>query len=461
MSDRVAKGEVSLSEASLQEFRSRIRGEILQPSDERYEPSRRVFNMMIDRRPALIVRCAGTADVSQGVNFARENRLPLSVKGGGHSVAGHAVRDNGLMLDLSGMKGIRVDPRQQIAQAQAGLTLGEFDRETHAVGLATTLGIVSMTGISGLTLGGGIGWLNGRYGLACDNLISADVITADGQLLTASESENHDLFWAIRGGSGNFGVITSFTYTLHPVDVVLAGPTIYPYAEAEDVLRQYHEIASAAADEISTAALFTSAPDGSLVFAVVVCWCGPVETGENAVRPLRSLGSPLVDAVQPIPYPSLQSMFDGAFPPGRRHYWKAGFLKDLSGDAIDVMARFAAERPSPLSAAGLQQLHGAAARVSPDATAFAHRDSHYDFLILAQWDDPANTEKNVDWAKSFFEAMRPFLERGVYVNDLGQEGEERVRAAYGSNYDRLARIKAKYDPDNLFRLNQNIAPART
>ena len=460
MSDSKLGAKVFLPEEILQEFRSNIRGEITRPGDLRHETLRRVFNAMIDRRPAVIVHCAGVSDVIQAVNFAREHGLLLSVRGGGHSVAGHAVCDGGLMLDLSGMKGIRVDLQRQIAIAQSGLTLGEFDWETHAFGLATPLGIVSVTGIAGLTLGGGLGWLNGKYGLTCDNLLSGDVVTSDGRLLTASESENDDLFWAIRGGSGNFGVVTSFTYRLHPCDVVLGGPIIYPLASASDVLSLFHEVVNACPDELSTAALLTSGPDGQLVAAVVTCWCGPIEAGKEVLRPLRSFGQPLQDAVQPMPYRSLQRMFDGAFPPNRRHYWKAGFLKDLSAETIDVMLRFAAERPSPATAIGLQQMHGAAARVHRAATAFPHRENQYDLLILSQWEDPTDTARNIEWTKSFFETMRPFLDRGVYVNDLGQEGEERVKAAYGGNYDRLAKIKAKYDPDNLFRVNQNIVPAK-
>lgn len=448
-----------VSDSLIEGLRTRIRGDVVGQGDQRYEASRKVFNAMIDRHPALVVRCAAAADVMYGVTFARENGLVLSVKSGGHSVAGTAVCDGGLMLDLSGMKGIRVDPRRRVVNAQPGLTLGEFDRETQAFGFAAPLGIVSATGIAGLTLGGGIGWLNGRYGLACDNVVSADVVTADGRLRTVSDSEDEDLHWAIRGGSGNFGVVTSFTYALHPVDTVLGGPVIYPVAQARDILPHYHRIASVCPDELSTAALFTSAPDGSLVLAIVVCWSGPADAGTAAVSPFRSLATPVADSVQPIPYVALQCMFDGAFPPGRLHYWKSGFLKNLSVEAITVMDRFAAARPSPMTAVGLQQLHGAAARVRPDATAFPHRDSHYDFIILAQWDDPRDTTTNVDWAVSFFEAMRPFLNSGVYVNDLGQEGGERVRAAYGTNYDRLAAIKAKYDPNNLFRMNHNIAPA--
>lgn len=459
MPGKNGSGGAFLSDSLIEGLRARIRGALLTQGDGSYDVSRKVFNAMIDRHPALVVRCAAAADVMHGVNFARENGLLLSVKGGGHSVAGTAVCDGGLMLDLSGMKGIRVDPQRRIVSAQPGLTLGEFDRETQAFGLATTMGIVSVTGIAGLTLGGGIGWLNGRCGLACDNVVSADVVTADGRLRTVSDAEEDDLYWAIRGGSGNFGVVTSLTYALYPVGTVVAGPVIYPVAQARDILPHYHRIANACPDELSTAALFTSAADGSLVLAVVLCWSGPADAGMEASRPLRSLATPVADAVQPMPYVALQSMFDGAFPPGRRHYWKSGFLKDLSDEAIAVMDRFAAERPSPMSAVGLQQLHGAAARVRPDATAFPHRDSQYDFIILAQWDDPADTTANIDWAVSFFEAMRPFLTSAVYVNDLGQEGGDRVRAAYGANYDRLATIKAKYDPDNLFRMNHNVAPA--
>jgi FAD/FMN-containing dehydrogenase len=447
-----------LEEAAVQEFVTNLRGELIRSEDDGYDAARSVFNGMVNKRPALIVRCAGTSDVIQGVNFARTHNLLLSVKGGGHSVAGKAVCDGGVMLDLSAMKGIKVDPVRRTAEAQPGLTLGEFDHETQAFGLATTLGIVSVTGVAGLTLGGGIGWLNGKHGLACDNLLSADVVTADGQLLTANTEENEDLFWAIRGGSGNFGIVTSFKYQLHPVGTVLGGGLLYPEAKAHEALRFYHEFASTCPDELSTLGSLGRAPDGSLVVGIALCYCGPLETAEEVLRPLRSFGPQLEDNVQPMPYRTLQGAFDAGFPSGQQHYWKASYLKHLSDEAIEVMIRFTSEMPSPTSGVALQQMHGAASRVDPAATAFSYRDQYYDFLILSQWSDPADSARNIQWTREFFEAMQPFFERGVYVNDLGEEGEDRVKEAYGSNYGRLVALKNEYDPTNLFRLNQNIRP---
>lgn len=447
-----------LEEAVVQEFAANLRGELIRPDDDGYDATRAVFNGMIDKRPAMIVRCAGTADVIQGVNFARTHDLLPSVHGGGHSVAGNAVSDGGLMLDLSLMKGIRVDPVRRTAQAQAGLTLGEFDHETQAFGLATTLGVVSMTGIAGLTLGGGLGWLNGKHGLACDNLISVDVVTADGRLLTASEQENEDLFWGVRGGGSNFGVVTSFEYQLHPVGPVLGGGLRYPAAEARDFLRFYHEFASTCPDELSTSASLGHAPDGSVAVGVSVCYCGPIETGERVLHPLRTFGSPLEDNIQPMSYQTLQSAPDAGFPFGRQHYWKSSYLKHLSDEAIEVMLQFVAEMPSPSSGVGLQQMHGAASRVDPSAMAFSHRDEHYDFLILSQWADPSDSEENIRWTREFFEAMQPFFESGVYVNNLGEEGEDRVKEAYGDHYEQLVALKDKYDPTNLFHFNQNVKP---
>ncbi len=445
-----------LDEADIQGFAAALRGDLIRPEDDRYGAARAVFNAMVDRRPALIVRCASVADVMRGVEFARSHDLPLSIHGGGHSVAGKAVCDGGLMLDLSSMKGIRVDPVRRTAEAQGGLTLGEFDHETQAFGLATTLGVVSVTGIAGLTLGGGLGWLNGLHGLACDNLISAEVVTADGRLLRATEEENEDLFWGIRGGGGNFGVVTSFGYRLHPVSTVLAGGLSYPLAKAHEVLRFYHEFASGCPDELSTTASLGVTPDG--VIGVSVCYCGPLEEGERVLRPLREFGSPLADNIEPMAYTTLQNSPDAGFPPGRRHYWKSSYLKELGEEAIEIMAEYVSEMPSPATGVGLQQMHGVASRVDPTATAFPHRDEHYDFLILSQWADPAESERNVEWTRSLFEAMEPFFGEGVYVNNLGDEGEDRVRAAYGANYERLLDLKGKYDPTNLFRLNQNIPP---
>jgi FAD/FMN-containing dehydrogenase len=459
MTDQLA--EQTLREADIEVFRVALRGQLLRPEEPGYDAARRVFNWMIDRRPALIVRCAGAADVVAGVNFAREHGLPLSVRGGGHSVAGTAVCEGGLLLDLAGMKGIRVDPAQRIAQAQPGLTLAELDRETQVFGLATTTGVVSVTGIAGLTLGGGIGWLNGKHGLACDNVLAADVVTADGQLLTTNADEHTDLFWAIRGGSGNFGIVTSFTYQLHEVGPVLAGGVSYPFARAREALRFYHEFARDCPDELTTMGSLWTGPDGSPGVSIGVCYCGDIRAGERAVRPLRVFGPPLEDGIQPMAYCALQAGNDGGFPDGRQHYWKSAWLTDLSDGAIEVMLQFLATKPSPFTGIGLQQLHGAAARVDPAATAFPHRGGNrYDFLILSQWDDPADSAENIGWSRAFFAAMDPFLERGVYVNDLGEEGEARVRDAYGANYDRLSAIKMQYDPTNLFRVNQNIAPAR-
>ncbi len=450
----------AIDDRMLRTFAGSVTGQALLPGDQSYEQARHVFNAMIDRRPAVIVRCAGQDDVRRGVDFARSHGLPLSIKGGGHSVAGNAVCDGGIMLDLSGMKGIRVDPAMQIAVAQPGLTLAELDRATQAHGLATPLGIVSVTGIAGLTLGGGLGWLNGKHGLACDNLLAAEVVTADGQVQTASETENADLLWALRGGGGNFGVVTSFTYRLHPVATVLAGALTFPAERAAEAMRFYHEFSGSAPDELSSAGMIASDGAGHAVFGVALCYCGEIAEGERALRPLRAFGPPSEDTVGPMEYCAFQSGGDGGFPEGRQHYWKASFLNELSDDVIDVLLDHAARMPSSFSAVGLQQMSGVASRIDPQATAFAHRARQYDCNILAQWQDPGDSPANITWVREFFTALEPFAERSVYANNLGDEGEERVRAAYGANYERLASLKAKYDPTNLFRMNQNVTPAR-
>jgi FAD/FMN-containing dehydrogenase len=369
------------------------------------------------------------------------------------------VRDGAIMLDLSGMKALWVDPATRTVRAGPGLTLGEFDRATQAFGLATTLGVVSTTGIAGLTLGGGLGWLNGRYGLACDNLISADVATADGQLLRASAQENEDLFWSIRGGGGNFGVVTAFEYQLHPVDLVLAGGLSYPLEVAPRVLRHYDDFVKAAPDELSTAASLGLTPAGEPTVSIAVCYCGPIDEGERVLRPLRTFQSPLDDQVQPMPYAVAQSARDEGYPSGRLHYWKSGWLREVTDGAIETLMRFVPQMPSSASGVGLQQLHGAASRVAPSATAFPHRAEQYDFLILSQWSEASDSDRNVQWTRALFEAMQPHLEESVYVNNLGDEGSGRVRAAYGENYPRLAAVKRTYDPDNVFRANQNIDPS--
>ena len=436
-----------------------LQGEVVLPGDRGYDRARTVFNGMVDRRPLVVIRPVDASDVARAVAFARRYDLPLTMRGGGHSVAGNAVHDGAVMIDLSRMKTIQVDPETMTARAEPGLTLGEFDRATQQLGLATTLGAISVTGIAGLTLGGGLGWLNGRYGLACDNLISADVVTADGRLLKASARENENLYWAIRGGGGNFGVVTSFEYQLHPVELVLAGGLSYPLSKAPQVLRFYDDFVKAAPDELSTAASLALAPSGEPMVFIAVCYCGQIDDGERVLRPLRTFQSPVEDWIQPMPYPALQSARDDGFPAGRLHYWKSGWLRDLTDSAVATLMEFLPQMPSTASGVGFQQMHGVASRVAPTDTAFPHRAEHYDFLILSQWSDATDSDRNVEWTRALFEAMRPHLEEAVYVNNLGDEGPARVKAAYGQNYPRLAALKRTYDPDNLFRANQNIEPA--
>jgi hypothetical protein len=438
-----------------------LRGQVICPGDHGYDAARAVFNGMINRRPLAVVRPADASDVVRCIEFTRRHNLPLSVRGGGHSVAGHAVRDGAIMLDLSGMKAVQVEPKTRTVQAEPGLTLGEFDRATQPFGLATPLGVVSVTGIAGLTLGGGLGWLNGCYGLACDNLLSADVVTADGQLLRASPQQNTDLFWGIRGGGGNFGVVTSFEYQLHPVDGVLAGALSYPLSTAPQILRFYDDYVKAAPDELSTAISLALTPTGEPTVSIVVCYCGPTDEGEQLLHPLRTFHSPEDDSIQPRSYTALQSARDQGFPSGRLHYWKSGWLRHLSDSAIETLMQFIPQMPSSASGVGLQQMHGVASRIAPSATAFPHRAEQYDFLILSQWSDATDSDRNIEWTNALFQAMQPHLEKSVYVNNLGDEGPGRVKAAYGQNYPRLAALKRTYDPDDLFRANQNIDPSQT
>lgn len=449
-----------LTDNAVKKLRSAVRGSVIAPGDAAYDAARKVFNAMIDRRPAAIVRCAGAADVIAAVMFAREHDVEISVRGGGHSVAGTAIRDGGLVIDLEEMKGIRVDPDRRRAHAQPGLRLGEFDRETQAFGLATPLGVATDTGIAGLTLGGGIGWLNGKCGLACDNVLSFDVVTADGTLRTANAEQHEDLYWALRGGSGNFGVVTSFEYQLHSVGpIVLGGLIAFPVARAKEVLGAFLEFSQECPDELSTMAALLTLPDGTPAVGVAVCYCGAINTGTELVAPLRSLGTPLFDAIQPLPYVAQQALMDDAFPPKvNHHYWKSSFAPTMSDSGLESLIEQMARKPSPLTMAYLQQLHGVAARVPVDATAFSHRGYRYDFAFITQWGASADTDRNLQWTQDAFAAMKPYLEAGVYVNNLGDEGTARVRAAFGANYDRLVAVKSAYDPDNVFRSTQNIAP---
>ncbi len=439
----------------------RFRGRLVSDTDAGYDESRRVWNAMIDKRPALIAHCTGAADVIAALGFARERGLRVAVRGGGHNVAGLSTCDDGMVIDLSAMKGIRVDSASLTVRAEPGLRWVEFDHETQAFGLATTGGTVGDTGIAGLTLGGGFGWLAGKYGMTIDNLLSADVVTADGQLLTASADQNHDLFWAIRGGGGNFGVVTSFEYALHPVGPVITGGGVFhELHDAREVLRLYREFYASAPDEVTCYAGLLPSPHGPVV-AVAAAHCGSLKDGERALAPLKDFGSPVHDRLGPLPYVVQQSLLDQLMPTGVQNYWKADYVKGLSDDVIDAAVGAYARTPSPRSLMLFIPVNGAAGRVPADATAFPHRDgSAVAVGIYALWDDPADNDENVEWARETWSAIQPFASGGVYVNDLSEdEGDDRVRTAYGSNYGRLARIKAAYDPDNVFRLNANIKPA--
>lgn len=445
-----------LGDSQVQELKAALRGQLISPSDAEYDTARKVFNAMIDRKPSMIARCAGAADVVACVRFAREHNLPVSIRGGGHSVAGNAVCNDGLVIDFSRMKTIRVDPVRRITRADPGLLLGEFDRETQAFGLATTMGTFSITGIAGLTLGGGLGWLMGKYGLACDNLVSVDLVLADGRFLTVSADENVDLFWAVRGGGGNFGVVTSFEYQLHSLGPVLAGLVAYPISQASQVLRFFREYAATCPDELGLTAAMLTLPDGNTIVGVAGCYSGDLDAGQKALKPLRSFGSPVADQFQPMPYTAFQKALDWWAVP-EQHYWKSSFMRVLPDGVLDVMVDFASRKPSSGSGVAVEFMHGAIQRVPPDATAFAHRDARYSFLLLGRWDTPSRNETCLRWVHEFWDAMRPWLDAGSYVNYMSEgEGEERVRAAYGTNYDRLVKLKNKYDPTNFFRINQNI-----
>jgi len=450
-----------LEEAAVEEFKADLRGELLRPGDDGYEEARTVWNAMIDNRPALIARCAGAADVIRSINFARSNEFLVAVRGGGHDVAGTAVCDRGLVIDLSRMKGIRVDPARRTVRAEPGLTWGEFDQETQAFGLATTGGFVPTTGIAGLTLGGGLGYLMRRFGLVCDNLLSVDIVTAEGQLLTASTTENEDLFWGVRGGGGNFGIVTSFEYEVHPVGpMVLGGLILHPVARAKEVAQLYREFTSTSPDELTIHLAFVTSPDGQPVVGFIICYSGPLERGEEVIRPLREFGPPIADMAGPMLYTAVQALGGDLYPHGRWNYWKSNFLQEVSDEAIDTMIEQFSAVPSPFSAAALEHLGGGVSRVGEDETAFGDRSANYSLIITSEWDDPAETDRNVEWARDFWEAMQPFTRDAVYVNYMDMRDDaDRIKAAYGADkYERLVGLKNKYDPTNLFRLNKNIQP---
>ncbi|MGY4154634.1 FAD/FMN-containing dehydrogenase [Bradyrhizobium sp. USDA 4461] len=450
--------ELALQASDIPVLRRAVRGEVIVPGDVAYHQARKVWNGMIDRRPAAVIYCAGADDVVAAVNFARSRSVPVAVRAGGHNIGGASVCDHGLVIDLSRMKQITVDPVRRIARAEAGLNLGEFDTATQTHGLATTMGVNADTGIAGLTLGGGFGKLGRKHGLACDNLVSAELVTADGRLLRASATEHPDLFWAIRGGGGNFGIVTTFEYRLFPVGpMLLAGSVVYPYDRAREAMRFYHGFAKSAPDALSLDAGLATTPTGERVFSVSACYIGSIEEGERVVKPLRTYGAPIQDQITQRSYLDIQSAGDAIFPRGRRYYWKAQFLRELSDAAIDTLLAAYATAP-PDSLLVLQQVGGAIARVPVDATPYANRDALYDCFPISIWDDPAEDATRIRWARDLWDAMRGFSTGGVYANNLGDEGTERIEAAFGANYARLLSLKTKYDPTNFFRSNQNIKP---
>ena len=459
---------VMVAAADLEKFKSSLRGSLLLPGDDGYNAARTVWNAMIDRKPALVARCAGVADIRKAVIFAREHKLLTAVKGGGHNIAGNAVCDGGLLIDLSNMRSVSVDPFAKVAYVEPGATLGDFDHECQAFGLATPVGINSTTGIAGLTLGGGFGWLSRKYGMTVDNLIAADVITADGRLLRASDTENSDLFWAIRGGSGNFGIVTRFEFRLHPVGPnVLAGLVVYSLKDATSALKQFREYAKKLGEETNVWIVMRRAPPlpflppevhGTDIIAFCLFHAGNPDEGQRALEPVRKFGTILGEHVGVMPYTAWQKTFDPLLAPGARNYWKSHNFIDLSDGAIDVAVRYVQKLPSPHCEIFFGMIGGATTRPSPDATAYSHRNAIYVCNVHGRWETAAEDKACIDWARGFFRDATPYATGGVYVNFLTDDEPDRIAAAYGPGYNRLAQVKQKYDPDNLFRMNQNIRP---
>ena len=449
---------------TLHALKSEFRGELLTPADPGYDSARRVWNAMIDRRPSAIARCTCVEDVIAAVRFAAREGLHPAIRAGGHNAAGLAMVNDDLVIDVSPMKRITVDPVARTAVAETGLTWGEFDAATQEHGLATTGGLITTTGIAGLTLGGGVGWLMGRCGLTCDNTLAYDIVTADGELITASDTAYQDLFWALKGGGGNFGVVTSITYQLHPVSTVISGMLLHPLSRAREVLRFYRDFVSAGLpDELIVYAAAMTGPDGTPLVGMIPSYTGEdLDEGERVLAPLRAFGPPVADLVQRMPYVAMQSMIDVACPYGAlRSYWKSNFLRALPDDAIDTFVRYAERCPSPRTMAILEHSHGVAARVPAEATAFPTRQHAFDLVILSLWEDAATDVTQTTWTRSFFSGMQPWSASLAYVNALSEDDNERVGEAYGAHYKRLAEVKAKYDPENRFRRNQNIVPARS
>lgn len=456
-----------MDRSSVDQLRERVRGAVVTPDSDAYDEARKVYNAMIDRRPAVVVHCANAGDVMAAVDFARENELDLAVRGGGHSVPGFGTCDDGVVADLSAMRGVRVDPTRRTARAEGGATWGDFNAATYAFGLATTGGIISTTGVAGLTLGGGIGHLSRGLGLSCDNLVSADVVTADGQFLVVSDKEHDDLFWAIRGGSGNFGAVTSFEFQLSPVKDIYGGLILYELENADTVLGAYRDLIAEAPEELGVFPAFQIAPPlpfipenrhGDTFLVIVACWAGPLDEGERALQPFHDLASIVAEQVGPMPYPALNSAFDALVPPGLQHYWKANFVTELSDAAIAAHLEHAPRLPALNSTVHIYPINGACHRVAPDATAFAYRDASFATVIAGMWPDPADNEANIAWVRDYYQATAPHSEEGGYINFMAEDDQDRIRDNYKGNYERLVEIKRAYDPGNLFHLNQNIRP---
>jgi FAD/FMN-containing dehydrogenase len=461
---------VTLSPEAIDAFRGGLRGTLCLSGEAGYDEARTLWNAMIDKRPAAVVRAAGASDVIQTVRLAAQHQLLLSVRGGGHNIAGSAVCDGGLMLDLSRMGSVRVDPAARTARVEPGARLADLDKETQAFGLATPVGINSTTGVAGLTLGGGFGWLSRKHGLTVDNLLSADVVTAEGVLVHASETEHPDLFWAIRGGGGNFGVVTSFEFRLHPVGPqVIAGLIVHPFSAAKDVLNEYRRLVAKAPDELCCWAVLRKAPPlpflppevhGTEVLVLALCHSGDAAAGEKAVAPFKAIGQPIADVVGPAPFAAWQMAFDPLLTPGERNYWKSHDFVELGDGLIDVVLNAVRSLPSPQCEIFIASLGGAINRVPAGATAYPHRNVNFVLNVHTRWSSPSEDATCISWARAFYDAAAPFATGGVYVNFMPDDEAQRVRAgAYGGNYDRLAKIKATYDPKNLFRMNQNVAPA--
>lgn len=462
--------QVSVETAAMRAFEDAFAGQVIYPNDEAYDAARQVWNGMIQQYPELVVRPTGVADVIVAVDFAREHDLLLAIRGGGHNVAGTGTCDGGIVIDLSGMNAVRVDPEKKTARAEAGATWADLDRETQVFGLAVPGGLISTTGIAGLTLGGGFGNLRRKFGLTCDSLRSVDLVTADGEFLTASDEEHEDLFWALRGGGGNFGVVTSFEYDCYELGPeVMATSVMYPVDDAVTLLREWRDFMADAPDEISASGIFWTIPDhpafpeethGTPVFVVSAMYAGPVEEGVAALQPMRELGTPVLDPSEPTSFTALQSRFDAFFPPGRRYYWKSRYLESLPDEALETVVDLAASRPSPQSFVILRNRGGAISRVPLEETAFPDRDSPWMVSVDACWEDEAEDESNVTWAREAHEAMAPYAADSVYLNfSMGDEGDDLVQETFGEHYDRLRAVKQRYDPTNQFRVNRNVPPA--